>query len=80
MNKKPTITYPPIYYRPEQPMIKSNWLIACIETIVYWLMGLFESKEESSSSGAWCGTYRMKIPDETLAKWEAEDKEIDQKH
>jgi len=70
MNKKSTISYPPIYYRPEQPVIKSNWFIACIETIGSWFIDLFESKKESSSSGAWCGTYRMKTPE----KWEAEDK------
>jgi len=55
-------------------MIKSSWLIDRIQFIVYWLIGLFESKKKSSSSGAWCGTYRMKIPNETLEKWAAEDK------
>ena len=80
MNKKPTITYPQIYYRLEHPVIKTGWFKDRVEDILYWFESLFEDKNKPESSGAWCGTYRLKIRDDVLAQWEAEDEECVERH
>lgn len=75
MNKKPTISNPPIYFRPKAPETKHHWLIDRIANVLYWFESLFENKNNSKSGASRCGTYHFNIRDDVLEQWEADEKE-----